>query len=154
MIFESMKQLWRTETEEVVREAIIDTVVIALDMRVVFTEQQIESAIMCLHGLFGIEDEDTILNYLKESVARVNASNRREATEAIGRRLAHMDLATRETLMALAIVYFHFSEEDDLRKPMRESILPHLGIALDVVDSIPKLLITLRDAIDRHLDTN
>lgn len=151
MIFENMKQLWRTETEERVREAIVDTIVVALDMDVVLTGQQIESAIMCLHGLFGIEDEDIILTYLKESVARVNKGTRQDAVDHIGERLAHMDLVTRETIMALAIVYFHFSEEDGQRIAMTESILPHLGIALDVVDSIPKLLLTLRDAIDRHI---
>jgi hypothetical protein len=149
MIHHQMQQLWQKHADKATRESIVDTLVLSLNMRSVFTEDQLLAAIAFLMDICQIEDDNIVLDMLRGSVQRVNALPREDTIAHIGERLAHLQLKTRETVMLMAIIYFHFSAPDDERPLMKDSILPHISTALGVTDAIPALLTGLRRELNQ-----
>ena len=149
MIHYQMQQLWQKHPDKTTRESIVDTLVLALDMRTVFTEDQLLAAIAFLMDICHIEDDELVLDMLRDSVQRVNGIPRHDAITHIGQHLAHLHSKTRETVMLMAIIYFHFSAPDDERPLMKDSILPQISTALGVTEAIPYLLTNLRRELNK-----
>jgi hypothetical protein len=149
MIHHQMQQLWQKHADNTTRESIVDTLVLALGMRTVFTEDQLLAAIAFLMDICQVEDDSLVLDMLRGSVERVNGIRREDAITHIGQRLGHLQLKTRETVMLMAIIYFHFSAPDDERPLMKDSVLPHISTALGVTDAIPALLTGLRRELNQ-----
>lgn len=144
----SIRQLWDSQKDNPsVREAIVDTLVLALDMKTVITEEQLDAAVGCMEDTFGVCDNDEILYYLKGSLTRVNELGRQKAMAAIAQTLADLDDSARETVLMLAVIYFHFSAPEDQLPSLSESFLPEFSLALDVVESVPRLLEELQQSL-------
>src|SRR5262245_15857323 len=144
MIHHQMQQLWQSHTDKITRESIIDTLVLALGMRSVFTEDQLLAAIAFLMDICRVEDDNLVLDMLRGSVERVNCLPREDTIAHIAQHLAHLQPKTRETVMLMAIIYFHFSAPDNERPLMKDSVLPQISTALGVTDAVPHLLTSLR----------
>lgn len=141
-------RLWK-ENKHIpsVREAIADTLMLALDMKAVFTENQINYAINFYEQILGIKKEDRILYWVKYSNLRFGKNGQTQTMEHIAERVQHLSQKERESILMLAIIYFHLSDSDEKRKGMSESFLPHFSIALGVHESVPKVLKILRGIV-------
>jgi hypothetical protein len=149
MIQDQIHHLWTTHPDSATREAIVDTLVLALDMRSVFTEDQLLAALAFLMDICEVQDDSLVLDILRESVRRVNVLSRKDAAANVGLRLSHLKQPARETVMLMAIIYFHFSAPDSERPLMRNSILPQVSVALGVTNAVPHLLYTLRRELNQ-----
>jgi hypothetical protein len=149
MIQDQIHYLWEANRDTATREAFVDTLVLALDMRTVFTEEQLLAAMAFLLDICEIVDDEVVLDILHGAVKRVNAISRQDAVANIGLRLAHLNKQARETVMLMAIIYFHFSAPDDERPLMRDSILPCVSVALGVTNAVPHLLYDLRRELNK-----
>ena len=149
MIQDQIHHLWTTYHDAATREAIVDTLVLALDMRTVFTEDQLLAALAFLMDICEVQDDTLVLDMLHEAVQRVNALSRQDAAVNVGLRLSHLRQPARETVMLMAIIYFHFSAPDNERPLMRNSILPQVSVALGVTHAVPHLLYTLRRELNQ-----
>ena len=149
MIHHQMQQLWQSHADEATRESIVDTLVLALNMRTIFTEDQLLAAIAFLMDICCVEDDNLVLDMLRGSVERVNGIPQEDAVAHIAQRLAHLQPKTRETVMLMAIIYFHFSAPDSERPLMKDSVLPQISEALGVTSAIPHLLTSLRRELNQ-----
>jgi hypothetical protein len=153
MIQDQIHHLWTNYRDATTRDAIVDTLVLALDMRTVFTEEQLLAGIAFLMDICEVQDDEIVLDILHESVQRVNALSQEEAAANIGLRLAHLKRHARETVMLMAIIYFHFSAPDNERPLMRDSILPLVSVELGVTNAVPHLLYELRRELNKPVPT-